>query len=226
MEATKTQRPLLPEGFKWADEVHWEHRGKKPSKSKRVERRSRERSSIEALATEFVNLSAGLDPNLPQVTSWVRDFVRSHTSLRLTPKKAAIRAFQLRKAWIPASREFAERLLEEIFAAPRASVTSSPDRYAPIERAAFKIRLGHSRPVFAPRDLLDRIAFAILRASERGLLRTCRGHKRKWNCPTPYLVADENRRVYCYEQCGDIAKSQAKLAWWRKNHPPKRRRAA
>lgn len=87
-----------------------------------------------------------------------------------------------------------------------------------------QVRLGSAQ--IEPRDLLDRIAFAILRASECGLLRACRGREKGWKCPTPYLVADEKRRVYCYMSCGDEAKSQAKLLWWRKNRSSKRRRAA
>lgn len=87
-----------------------------------------------------------------------------------------------------------------------------------------QVKLGSAQ--IEPRDLLDRIAIAILKASERGLLRLCQGHKQGWACPTPYLLADEKRRVYCYMRCGDEAKSLAKRAWWRKNRSPKRRQRA
>jgi hypothetical protein len=78
-----------------------------------------------------------------------------------------------------------------------------------------QVKLGSTQ--LEPRDLFDKIALVILKASERGLLRTCKGHKHDWPCPTPYLVADEGRRVYCYSRCGDEAKSRAKLNWWRRN---------
>lgn len=189
---------------------------------------------IEAIATEFVNLSGGG----PSVTLAIKRFVREHrhelglsdwpqqppaiatkpgvvewlhppkiwNDLASAERVVLWRSLELRKAWNKSERELAERRLEEIF--------SVRGHY---KHTAFQIRLGYDRPVFEPRDLLDRIAFVILKASKCGFLRMCQGHEQGWQCPTPYLVADEKRRVYCYMSCGDEAKSRAKHAWWKRN---------
>jgi hypothetical protein len=127
----------------------------------------------------------------------------------------------LRGAWDRRNSKQTKQVFENLLSARRLSVWG-----APFGRAAFQFHLGYSHPVFEPRDLLDWVAYTILQASKRGLLRMCQGHKEGWNCPTPYLVADEKRRVYCYMHCGNEAKSKAKLAWWRKNRPSKRRHRA
>jgi len=79
---------------------------------------------------------------------------------------------------------------------------------------------------FKRRDVLDEIAYAILVASRRGLLRMCKGSEHKdWNCQTPFLVADEGRRRYCYGACGE--NNQVELAReWHRTHPRKRRKLA
>ena len=56
--------------------------------------------------------------------------------------------------------------------------------------------------VYRRRDVLDDIAYAILVAARRGLLKECEGHKRGWRCPQRWLVADEKRRRFCYLECG------------------------
>jgi hypothetical protein len=193
-------------------------------------------ASIEEIATRFVNLNAANDDLLvtPAVTDFIREYQRDlHLDVTSNNEKAvAVRSQQLRKAWSKSDPEFVEKQLEDIFSDYRSDLwdearrglvpgeslrTASTDRYTSNKRPAFKVRLGHSKPVFEPRDLLDRIAFAILKASERGLLRKCRGHQRGWQCPMPFLVADEKRRVYCYSRCGDEAKSRAKYKWWKQN---------
>lgn len=108
---------------------------------------------------------------------------------------------QLRGAW-GQDRDSAEDALAQMLAPSRVQTPR-------------QVKLGSAQ--IEPRDLPDMIAIAILKASERGLLRTCEGHKQGWQCPTPYLVADEKRRVYCYMSCGDEAKSRAKHAWWKRN---------
>jgi hypothetical protein len=192
-------------------------------------------ASIEEIATRFVNLNAANDLLVtPAVTDFIREYQRDlHLDVTSNNEKVvAMRSKQLREAWSTSNHEFAEQKLEEIFSDYRADrwdeekrclVSGQPprtaltDRQTPAERPAFKVRLGHSKPMFEPRDLLDQIAFAILKASERGLLRKCRGHQRGWQCPMPFLVADEKRRVYCYSRCGDEAKSRAKYKWWKRN---------
>jgi hypothetical protein len=64
---------------------------------------------------------------------------------------------------------------------------------------------------FKRRDVLDEIAYAVLIASKRGLLRFCKGRKEhpEWDCQMPYLVANEARTRYCYGACGE--RNQAEL---------------
>jgi hypothetical protein len=85
-------------------------------------------------------------------------------------------------------------------------------------RPAFDVKLGSPVPVFAARDLIDEVAYTILTAAAHGLLRYCEGSLKKWACPAPFLVADEQRRRFCYSTdakpgCGDEAKSVAKREW-------------
>lgn len=77
---------------------------------------------------------------------------------------------------------------------------------------------------FKRRDVLDEIAYAILVASKRGLLRMCKGHidHPEWNCQTPFLVADEGRRKYCYGACGENNGIELSKQWHRMN--PRRSR--
>jgi len=137
-------------------------------------------------------------------------------------------AFVLRDAWDKGKWDPAEQNLERIFAAhpgiselrdlklgeSRIGPISKPRRF---ERPAFKVRLGHKiprnnqpTPIFEPRDVLDEIAYAVLRAGSLGLLKICEGKSKGWSCTTPYVVADEGRRRFCYETCGDQAKAEAK----------------
>jgi hypothetical protein len=108
---------------------------------------------------------------------------------------------QLRGAWGD-DRDTAENALAQML---------DSDRLKELRQ----VKLGGAQ--IEPRDLFDEIALAILKASGRGLLRMCQGHKQGWLCSTPYLVADEKRRVYCYSHCGDEAKSRAKHEWWKRN---------
>lgn len=80
---------------------------------------------------------------------------------------------------------------------------------------------------FKRRDVLDEIAYAILVASRRGYLKVCKGHAKhpEWNCQTPFLVADEGRRGYCYGACGEKIQIERAKEWHR-THPRKRRKAA
>jgi hypothetical protein len=140
----------------------------------------------------------------------------------------------LRDAWDPRKRETAEQNIENIFAADSeireltdlkpgearmgpVTTISALKRKQLFERPAFKCLLGQKlsrnkqpMPTFEPRDVLDEIAYAILRAGSLGLLKTCEGERKEWGCKTPYLVADEGRRRFCYEFCGDYAKAEAK----------------
>lgn len=180
------------------------------------------------LATALVNFhSAKLD-------RFVDDHWHS-LQLRFGGDKSAARTFLenlgmvLREAWDQAKWETAEQNLERIFAAQPGETGDWNTGISPLLslgqmkraelflRPAFKIRLGRklSRtkepgPSFEPRDVLDEVAHAILRAGSLGLLRMCEGKKKGWRCPTPYVVADEGRRRFCYEACGDQAKAEAK----------------
>lgn len=80
---------------------------------------------------------------------------------------------------------------------------------------------------FRRRDVLDDIAYALLVALRRGYLKVCKGHARhpEWNCQTPFLVADEGRRDYCYGACGEKNQIERARAWHR-THPRKRRKLA
>lgn len=80
---------------------------------------------------------------------------------------------------------------------------------------------------FKRRDVLDEIAYAILVALRRGYLKMCKGHTKhpEWNCQTPFLVADEGRRDYCYGACGEKTQSERAKEWHR-THAKKRRRLA
>lgn len=215
----------------------------------------RGKRSIEAFATEFVNevttarFDLMSDPGEAKVTQSVGPHQWLHAPKRAqepTPEsklRAEIRqklegkrfkkwALRLRKAWD--KPEEAKGVLEAVFSPKRLS-RRNVSRGESGARSPFQIRSGRGVR-FEPRDDLDRIAYAILQASERGLLRICRGHKQGWDCPTPYLVADEGRRVYCYMRCGDEAKLRAKRKWWgrkgrlwrkvRKTGSPKRRQRA
>ena len=202
--------------------------------------------SIEAIATRFVNLSEAtvkdfardykkeLRPYYVDKLEWPPHIPKSKRPAGLSFNEYQLYrlAVCLREAWDKANWSTAEMNLEQIFGSflvenvrrqmrglKRGEMRSQPypDDQTPFERAAFQIRLGESRPVFKSRGLLDDIAHAILKASARGLLRTCRGHQRGWDCPTPLLVADEKRRVYCYMRCGDHSKSLSRLRWWREN---------
>jgi len=130
----------------------------------------------------------------------------------------------LREAWDKQKWETAEQNLEHVFAAeidPKLGevqigpvVMLSEFKF---RRPAFQVRLGKKlprskqpAPTFEPRDVLDEIAYAILRASSLGWLKMCAGHLKGWHCPTPYLVAHEGRTRFCYEHCGDVAKADAK----------------
>jgi hypothetical protein len=133
----------------------------------------------------------------------------------------------LRDAWDKGKWETAEQNLERIFAAQDdtelRSLKPGEVRILPLikhaelfQRPAFKVRLGRKLPrsgnpdpVFEPRDVLDEIAYAIMRAGSLGFLKTCEGQLNGWKCPTPYIVADEGRRRFCYESCGDQAKAEA-----------------
>jgi hypothetical protein len=139
----------------------------------------------------------------------------------------------LRDAWDTGKWDTAEENLESVFAAPDKrklsdelhSMKPGEGRMGPVtsisamklfRRPAFKIHLGKRLPknkpplpTFEPRDVLDEIAYAILRASSLGLLKTCEGKRRGWGCIQPYLVADEGRRRFCYALCGELAKQEA-----------------
>jgi len=93
----------------------------------------------------------------------------------------------------------------------------------PFSRPAFVLRIGEEGIKFERRDVLDDIAYAVFSAAAHGFLRRCKGDSQGWSCPTPFLVADEKRRVYCYMRCGDEAKSRAKTRWWRENLGSKKR---
>ena len=139
----------------------------------------------------------------------------------------------LRDAWNPATWDTAERTIDEVFRGYLKDILEEQSRglkpgearildmaLAIFEHPAFRNRLGaKDSPIFKSRDKLDNIAYAILQASEHGLLRKCEGYTnalegRKgwegWVCPTPFLVADEGRTRFCYESCGRQAKAVAK----------------
>lgn len=138
-------------------------------------------------------------------------------------------AMALQEAWDPRTHETAAHNLEQIFADlyPESvtryirqlekgrgisKLSTGAKKFEKFERSAFKVRMGSDRPVFEARDILDEIGYAILRASSLGLLRKCKGAVAGWPCKTPFLVADERRRRYCYETCGNLAKAKNRMA--------------
>jgi len=166
------------------------------------------------LATAFVN-SRKLD-----------EFMRLHKNFRPVPKEfLQSLGVVLRDAWDKDKWDGVEETFEQLFADQKAEIIRGmkPGEVragltSRFERAAFTIRLGKGQPVFEPRDVLDEIAYAILRAASLGLLKTCEGKLKGWPCRTPFVVADEGRRRFCYETCGDQAKAEAKKNP-KKQHP-------
>ena len=205
------------------------------------------RRDIEEIATRFVNLKNELAAQnfLKDYRKWFAlgdapNKLASEPALRIvdlrTGSDRPLKIWkQPSKEWQPQSERFAneraaifDRTLlrritqwsQQLRGAWGGNMNEAEDALAQIldirrVQTPRQVKLGSAQ--IEPRDFLDRIAIAILKASERDLLRTCEGHKQGWQCPTPYLVADEKRRVYCYMNCGDEAKSQAKLKWWRSN---------
>jgi hypothetical protein len=199
-------------------------------------RRKRGKDSIEAIATEFVNDIRAAQSDLMSHPSlgfaavgrqrWLRAPRRNKTFAEIaqelhSPQNqkrletrsrnlAEIRqaligkkwATRLRKAWD--KPEDAKRICKKILA---------PERLlgGQLYRGSGEIVVGQIR------DELDLIADVILRASQSGRLRICEGHENGWDCPTPYLVADEGRRTHCYMQCGAEAKRRSKLRSWHTN---------
>jgi len=184
------------------------------------------------IATALVNFRS------KKLERFVNDYWNSLQLRFYGDKDAATKFLQnlgmvLRDAWDKGKWETAEPTLERIFAAHRDPLEvhglkpgegrilplmtlSEMKRAELFQRPAFKIRLGRKlprsgnpEPVFEPRDVLDEIAYAIMRAGSLGLLKTCEGKLNGWKCPTPYIVADEGRRRFCYESCGDQAKAEA-----------------
>ena len=188
----------------------------------------------EALATRFVNLTPAN----------VADFHREHQKDIRAGCQAHDRLTwiiqNLREAWTYKDADgmlSAEKIIRELLFDARAArlfgrvlhVEETPypnvsGKTDPFTRPAFVLRLGDETINFERRDILDDIAHTIFKAAARGLLRTCRGHSQGWGCPTPFLVADEKRRVYCYMRCGDEAKSRAKAKWWRDNRSRRQRK--
>ncbi len=175
--------------------------------AKRTER------GIEAIATRFVNLNR----------KTAKDFLRDHGADIRCHRNLLWIAGELRQAWPSGDQERAEMILHELLISTRVVNFGGQPMQAyggsdkPFDYPAFRFKLNKGRPVFQRRDILDEIAEVILRASGRGLLKMCWGHRRRWRCLTPFLVADEKRRVYCYMRCGDESKRRAKLKWWREN---------
>jgi hypothetical protein len=77
---------------------------------------------------------------------------------------------------------------------------------------------------FKRRDVLDEIAYAVLVAKGRELLRVCKGYRThpEWNCQMRYLVANELRTEYCYGGCGERNQAEAAREWQRKRGKAKR----
>jgi hypothetical protein len=175
-----------------------------PQKIRRQETRKRTKKRC-MVATRFVN------------TFKLEDFTNTFT-LRPGQNEQFLRdlGIALREAWDEKKWDTAAENLEQIFADQKGAILSAmkpgiyPGLPSPFERPAFRIRIGHADPVFEPRDALDKIAHTILQASHHGLLKMCEGHRRGWDCPTPFLVADEERRKFCFNGCGDKAKAEAK----------------
>ena len=184
---------------------------------------------IEAIATRFVNIDTRLKAQqfLWDYADDIRPSCRSVQRLQFLKNS-------LRDAWGRRAADgplFSEDIIEAIFFESTAKVING--RVCRVDegkvgRPAFKARIGRAQPVFERRDVLDDIAYTILKASAHGRLRQCKGSKQGWRCPTPYLVADEKRRAYCYMGCGDEAKRLAKARWWAGNKAQvnRRRRAA
>jgi hypothetical protein len=183
------------------------------------------------LATALVNFRS------QRLTNFVNDNWDT-LRLRFQEDKPKAKSFlknlgtALRDAWDKAKWETVEQNLERIFAAQddtdlrrlkpgEAQISplmtiAEMRRMELFRRPAFKVRLGRKlprsgnpEPAFEPRDVLDEIAYAIMRAGSLGLLKTCEGQLNGWKCPTPYVIADEGRRRFCYESCGDEAKAKA-----------------
>jgi hypothetical protein len=184
----------------------------------------KETQRISATATRFVNLTQAK----------MRDFLRQHHSdirprLQREDRLYEI-ALNLRQAWDKAKWFAVDETLEEIFQGRKEqNLRELPagiiePEWLIDDRPAFEIRLGSAKPVPKRRDLIDEIAFAILRASSLKLLKMCKGRTHNWPCLTPYLVADEKRRRYCYMGCGDQAKSQAKAEWHQRKKAARRRK--
>ncbi len=172
--------------------------------------------SIEAIATRFVNLRGEA-----RFSDFLREYSHDIRPVFRNVRRLVLISRSLRDAW-GNDAAFSTDIIEGIFFETTVRVINGRPYHVasdsdPFSHPAFKVRLGESELVFKRRDVLDDIAHAILKASARGLLRKCRGHQRGWDCPTPLLVADEKRRVYCYMRCGDHSKSLSRLRWWRKN---------
>lgn len=182
-----------------------------------VRRKSRQKTRRRCeIATAFVNLD---DKHPQRLEAFMRKYQRDLRPPGIwgaTKEDILQIAHSLREAWDKGKWDTAAENLEHILAgypreANKAMPSSGqwPNEYTPYLRSAFQIQLGHEQPTFEPRDVLDQSAYAILRASALSLLKKCEG-KKNWNCITPYLVADEGRRRYCYGTCGDEAKAEAK----------------
>jgi hypothetical protein len=192
-----------------------------PTKQRKQQARMRTRNRCKH-ATRFVNSF-----ELPNFLDEYKE------SLRPGLSEQYLRAVgeSLRSAWDKTKWESVGEQIEEIFRGYRKDILDSlkPGEalVLPLDSAvtafappALRCLLGvKDSPIFKPRDELDKIAYAILQASQHGLLRMCEGHRnalegRKgwegWVCPTPFLVADEGRTRFCYESCGKHAKAVAK----------------
>jgi hypothetical protein len=209
---------------------------------KQHERLQRKRLDIEQLATDWINLHpprvAVSDLAAVSDAAWKGALKRaSDIKWQRKPKRAGAQSTQSRqwaaarrklersrqRRWALRLRELWTRKLDE---PAMQSVNRALDGIFAPRRLngvgpAFALHVG--TPVFEPRDLLDVITSVIVKARGRGLLRRCAGSKRKgWDCVLPYLVAKENRQLYC-EVCA--AKSLAEIRkQCRKNRASKTKR--
>lgn len=207
--ATERVLPIkgTPEGTEWVKLPtkklvrHLRRRSKWPAKPRSPQKK------MQVIATDFVNLRVSAS-RYEQAS----EFMKKHGLQGISPKNAALACLRLRRAWKVRHREIAERALEDIFSALRSAAT----------RPAWRIELGCLAPIYERRDLLDDIGRTILKASRRGLLKFCLGHKRGWRCPQPYLVADEPRRKFCYPSagrpnCGEESTLRSNRGSWHRN---------
>ena len=181
------------------------------------------------IATEFVNATSAERAR----AFWAKHNDVDLRPLALGPGQASQAQDWLRRlarvlqeAWDPRTHDTAAHNLEQIFTdlypesitryirqlEKSGGIGKLSNQAKRLERSAFKIRMGSDRPVFEARDVLDEIGYAILHASSLGLLRKCKGAAAGWQCKTPFLVADERRRHYCYETCGNLAKAKNRTA--------------